>query len=244
VVEQHVRLAIMERYRLLPYLYTQFRRYHAEGLPIIRSLAIMYPENPDMYWRSSEFFLGDSLYIAPVHHPGESGRFLYMPHGPWYSLWTDAPAPASGEEVWVSTPMSRIPVFVRGGHLIPRWPVQQYTGQQASPHTTYDLWWAPECSATSYHYEDSGDGQAYRIGMYRMHRFHYSSTRRSITIVREGEGNLDPTGDTATLALHALPIGAQPSVVADGAPCPGSFGERHVYSAEIPMYSNRVEITI
>ncbi|MBE6416827.1 MAG: DUF4968 domain-containing protein [Akkermansiaceae bacterium] len=244
LVEQYVRLAIMERYRLLPYLYTQFHRYHAQGLPIIRSLAIMYPENPDMYWRSSEFFLGDSLYIVPVHHPGENGRFLYMPSGHWYSLWTDAPAPASGEEVWVSTPMSHIPVFVRGGHLIPRWPVQQYVGQIKAPHVTYDLWWAPECKATSYHYEDAGDGQGHRVGMFRFHRFRYTASRRSISIVREGEGNLDPMNETATLALHALPIGAQPCVVADGAPCPGSFDERHVYHAEIPIYSNHVQIEL
>ncbi|MBQ8377247.1 MAG: DUF4968 domain-containing protein [Akkermansia sp.] len=244
LVEQYARLAIMERYRLLPYFYTQFHRYHAQGLPIIRSLAIMYPENPDMYWRSSEFFLGDSLYIVPVHHPGESGRFLYMPPGHWYSLWTDAPAPASGEEVWVSTPMSHIPVFVRGGHLIPRWPVQQYVGQIPAPHVTYDLWWAPDCEATSCHYEDAGDGQGHRVGMFRFHRFHYTARRRSITIVREGEGNMDPANDTATLALHALPIGAHPAVVADGAPCPGSFDERHVYHAEIPIYSNHVQIEL
>ena len=244
MVEQHVRLAIMERYRLLPYLYTQFYLFHAQGLPIIRSLAIMFPENPDMYWRSSEFFLGDSLYIVPVHHPGEDGRFLYMPPGHWYSLWTDAPAPSADAEVWVSTPPNRIPVFVRGGHLIPRWPVQQYTGQIASPHVTYDLWWAPECSATSCHYEDAGEGHAHRIGMYRLHRFHYTATRRSITIVREGEGKLDATEDTATLALHALPIGAQPKVTADGATCPGSYDAQRIYRAEIPMYSNRVEITL
>ena len=244
LVEQYVRLAIMERYRLLPYLYTQFHRYHAEGLPIIRSLALMYPENPDMYWRSSEFFLGDSLYIVPVHHPGESGRFLYMPPGTWYSLWTDHPAPSAGEEVWVSTPMNRIPVFVRGGHLIPRWPAQQHCGQLPVPHVTYDLWWAPETTAISHHYEDAGDGQAHRIGMYRRHRFHYTASRRSITIVREGSGNLEPREESATLALHSLPIGAVPGVVADGAPCPGAFDSHHVYHAEIPTYSNRVEITL
>ena len=80
--------------------------------------------------------------------------------------------------------------------------------------------------------------------MYRLHRFHYTATRRSITIVREGEGKLDATEDTATLALHALPIGAQPKVTADGATCPGSYDAQRIYRAEIPMYSNRVEITL
>ena len=117
-------------------------------------------------------------------------------------------------------------------------------GQQPTPHVTYDLWWAPDCTATSYHYEDAGEGQGHRVGMFRFHRFHYTARRRSITIVREGEGNMDPANDTATLALHALPIGAHPAVVADGAPCPGSFDERHVYHAEIPIYSNHVQIEL
>ena len=133
---------------------------------------------------------------------------------------------------------------MRGGHLIPRWPVQQHVGQIKNPHITYDLWWAPDYEATSCHYEDAGDGQAHRIGMYRLHRFRYTATRRSITIVREGEGKLDPTEDTATLALHALPHGAHPSVVADGAVCPGSFDDYHIYRAEIPTYSNRVQIEL
>ena len=46
------------------------------------------------------------------------------------------------------------------------------------------------------------------------------------------------------LALHALPLGARPSVAADGAACPGSFDEQHIYRAEIPMYSNRVQIDL
>lgn len=217
VTENLVRKAIEERYRLLPYIYTQFRRYNSTGMPIIRSLALMYPENPDMYWRSSEFFLGDALYIVPVHHPGETGRFLYMPPGHWYCYRTDQPSPTTGEEVWISTSMQHIPVFVRGGYIIPRWPVQQYVGELPTPPCTYDLWWAPETEAESELYEDAGDGYAHRLGDFCLHSFRYSAGIRSLRLSCTRKGNLAPHNETATLAIHALPSNAHPAIRLDGA---------------------------
>lgn len=240
--EEITRRAIEERYRLLPYLYTQFYRYHKQGLPIIRSLALMYPEDTDMYWRSSEFFLGDALYIVPVHHPGETGRFLFLPRGHWYSLWTDQPAATAGEEVWVSTPMDRIPVFVRGGHIIPRWPVQQFVGEQKSPALTLELWWAPETMADSFLYEDAGDGLAHRLGDFCFMHFHYTAGLRTMQISSVRDGLLPPSQDTATLAIHALPLNAHPKVLADGRECPGAFDDKRVYCTTIPTSFNHLEI--
>lgn len=243
--ESITRQAIEERYRLLPYLYTQFYRYHTEGTPIIRSLPVMYPDNPDMYWRSSEFFLGDALYIVPVHHPGEAGRFLYMPPGAWYSFRTDQPVAATGEEMWVSTPMSHIPAFVRGGYIIPRWPVQQYVGELPDPPVTYDLWWAPEAAATSSHYEDAGDGSEYRGGDYLLHRFRYESGLRGFTLTAEHEGTRPCPHATVTLALHALPLNATPALTADGKAAEMSFDEtQRVYRAEIPALFKTLEVQL
>ncbi len=223
VVEEIVRHAIEERYRLLPYFYTLFHHYAAEGTPIIRSLAFMYPENTDTYWRSSEFFLGDGLYIVPVHHPGEVGRNLFVPPGAWYSLWTDKPIPAEhGIEAWVPTPISHIPVYVRGGYVLPRWPVQQYVGELKKPPCSYELWWAPEAEVESSHYEDAGDGLGYRVGDYLLHRFRYRAGLRGFFLTRSEKGAMEPVADTVAFVLHALPADAEPRLVVDGHPVPGS----------------------
>ncbi len=234
VVETAVRRAVEERYRLLPYLYTQFYLYASEGTPMIRSLALMYPDNPDTYWRSSEFFLGDALYIIPVHHPGESGRFLYAPEGHWYSLWTDEPAPAEGTEAWVLTPLNRIPVFVRGGYVVPRWPVQQYVGEMSHPPCTCELWWAPHTRAESFWYEDAGEGTGYRQGEYLLHRFDYEGKRRELSLRQHAEGSMPSPRETVTLALHALPEDACPIVRVEGREVPGEMDAAHVYRVEIP----------
>ncbi len=234
MVESLVRQAIGERYRLLPYLYTQFYRYSKRGTPIIRSLALMYPENTDTYWRSSEFFLGDALYVVPVHHPAESGRFLYVPPGHWYSLWNDAPAPVADAEAWVSTTMSAIPVFVRGGSVIPRWPVQQYVGELEHPPVTLDVWWVPDTTVESELYEDAGDGLAHRIGDYLLHRFIYASSARELRLRHRQEGDATRPRDTFELALHALPHTATPVVVADGIALQGEFDNKRIFRVQLP----------
>ncbi len=241
--EALVRRAIEERYRLLPYFYTQFYRYHTEGLPIIRSLPLMDATNPDMYWRSSEFFLGEALYIVPVHHPGEGGRFLYMPHGAWYDYHSDTPAPATGEEVWVATPMSHIPVFVRGGHIIPRHPVLPHTDDMPEAPYSYDLWWAPNAEAESLLYEDAGEGYAYRdSGEYCLHRFRYSAGSRSFRLSDRRQGRRAPCPGGVELALHALPRNAHPTLNIDGQPAEGHFDERGVYRCPLPADFSTLEV--
>ncbi len=244
VVEESVRQAIEARYRLLPYFYTQFYRYATEGLPIIRSLALMYPDNEDTYWRSSEFFVGDALYVVPVHHPGEAGRFLYMPPGAWYCLWSDAPAPVAESEAWVSTPISHIPVYVRGGHIIPRWPVQQFVGEMSAPSLTYDLWWAPHTCEQSCHYEDSGDSPlALEQEDYLLRRFCYTSSARSFAICCTSSGKRPPINQTISFVLHALPYHAVPRLVVDGSVCacvPGAGGK--TFRAEIPAVFREINV--
>jgi alpha-glucosidase len=242
VVEGLVRRAVEERYRLLPYFYTQFYRYSTQGTPIIRSLALMYPENPDTYWRSSEFFLGEALYVVPVHHPGEGGRFLYVPPGHWYSLWNDAPAPITNAEAWVSTSMSTIPVLVRGGSVIPRWPVQQYVGELSDPQVTLDLWWAPELRQQSELYEDEGDGYGYRKGRYMLHRFDYRAQLRSFVLTHSLNIHAEQHGRTLVLAVHSLPHSAAPVAVADGVEQSAEFDERHVYRVTLPINFSEIYI--
>lgn len=234
LVEEIVRKTIENRYRLLPYFYTQFHRYATEGTPIIRSLALMYPENPDTYWRSSEFFVGDDIYVVPVHHQGETGRFLYTPPGHWYSLWTDIPAPTSGEEAWIPAAISHIPVLVRGGAVIPRWPVQQYVGELPEPPVTLDLWWSPEDGADSRLYEDAGDGMAYKTGDYLLHFFRYKGGARAFSLSHRKEGVRRMRADSFELAVHALPISAAPRLTVDGEAVSGGFDEHHVFRARLP----------
>lgn len=241
--EDIVRLAIEERYRLLPYLYTCFYRYSTVGLPIIRSLALMYPENTDTYWRSSEFFLGDDLYIAPVHHPGQTERSLYLPPGAWFSLWDDSPAPAADAEAMASAPEERIPVFVRSGKVIPRWPVQQYVGEMSCPPCFLELWHAPGLNEQSLLYEDDGDGSAYRYGAYLLHTFVCRTEQHALTLTHRRTGQYRPQRSTFGLRIHVLPSDAQPRLVVDGESVPAELNEG-VLCADIPTDFREISLSL
>lgn len=212
-VTRYVRFAIEQRYRLLPYFYTQFRRYSTEGLPIIRSLALQCPETDDTYWRGVEFFVGDHIYIVPVLYAEARGTTLYVPDGVWYSLWTDELAGPPGMDIWTEAPLSRIPVYVRGGSVIPRWPVQQYVGEIEKPDIHLDLWWAPGTYCVSHLYEDAGDGVQYLEGDYAFSTFVYESWLDYFTLTRSGEGNGSGFNGERILILHSLPAGCRSVMV-------------------------------
>lgn len=204
-VTGHIRFAIEQRYRLLPYLYTQFHRYATEGLPVLRSLALQCSETDDTYWRGVEFFLGDHLYVVPVIYAEARGTTLYVPDGAWYSLWTDEAVGPPCSDVWTEAPLARIPVYVRGGAVIPRWPVQQHVGEIECPDLSLDLWWAPDTICESSHYEDAGEGMSYQEGDFIDHRYRYESSRDCFELAHEREGEGSGFHGLTTLVLHALP---------------------------------------
>ncbi|MBT9449834.1 DUF4968 domain-containing protein [Akkermansia glycaniphila] len=240
----YVRHAIEERYRLMPYIYTQFYKYSTQGIPVIRPLALQCEENPDTFWRSSEFFLGDDLYIVPVHHPGETGRFIYIPDGRWYSYWTDELAPRSLKETWVEAPLSRLPVFVRGGAVISRWPVQQYMGELRNPPCMLDIWWAPNYEHSSSCFSDEGDGYGYLEGLYRYMTFNYIGGRDYFTLVRTDQGHKAFSLPVLMLRIHCLPAGARNIVfTVDGQPRDIRADGKGVYEAEIPVCFTRIEVS-
>ena len=73
--------------RLLPYLEAADRVYRRTGLPIMRYLALAYPEDEGSYQREDEYLFGPDLLAAPVIEPGATERDLYLPPGRWVDFW-------------------------------------------------------------------------------------------------------------------------------------------------------------
>jgi hypothetical protein len=103
---------------LFPYLYGAARTAHLTGLPIMRHLFLAYPHDPRVYGLNDEYLLGPDLLVAPVITPAVTSRQVYLPAGTWVDYWTGALA-TGGRTLSVSAPLDRIPLFVRGGALLP-----------------------------------------------------------------------------------------------------------------------------
>jgi alpha-glucosidase len=116
-----VREAIELRYRLLPYIYAAFLSASETGAPVQRPLVFDHQYDATVRNLDDQYLLGRDLLVAPVIESGQTARQVYLPAGDWYD-WHSG-ALAGGERfLLVDTPMDRIPLFARGGAVIPMWP--------------------------------------------------------------------------------------------------------------------------
>jgi alpha 1,3-glucosidase len=67
---RRIREAIRQRYRILPYMYTQFLHANVSGTPVLRPLWYEFPEEEGISHREHVFMVGPSLLVAPVLHQG------------------------------------------------------------------------------------------------------------------------------------------------------------------------------
>jgi alpha-glucosidase len=159
---------INRRYRLLPYLYTVTEEASRSARPTLAPLVFHFPQDELTYNRDDEFMLGDSLLVAPVVVDGARTRTLYLPAGTaWYDFYDPAAgALAGGQEITVSAPLDRIPIFVRAGAIIPQGPVRQYVNEPVEERMTIDIYpgGAPQSSFTLY--EDDGVSFDYARGTF------------------------------------------------------------------------------
>ena len=158
-VEDIAREAINWRYRLLPYLYTLAFEAHEHGTPLFRPLVFNFPDDETARHIGDQAMIGSSLLIAPVTRPGIRQRAVYLPEGEWFDFWTGEPV-AAGYQL-VEAPLNKIPVFVRGGSVVPLGNVRQSTTE---PLTELTLRVYPAGESRFTVTEDSGDGFGFEQG--------------------------------------------------------------------------------
>lgn len=112
------------RYQLLPYLYTLLYLSHTTGSTTMRALSWNFPNDPSLANADRQFMLGSSLMITPVLVQGAAsvdGVFPGAGKGEvWYDWYTQSAMNVSaGQNVTIDAPLGHIPVYVRGGSVLP-----------------------------------------------------------------------------------------------------------------------------
>jgi alpha 1,3-glucosidase len=115
----------MVRYSLLPFWYTVFYQSYSTGQPIMRAMFSEFPNDEATFTMDDQWLVGRSLLVKPVTENGVTQAQVYFPEptAGWYDLHTYKPmkfASDVGSVVSVPAPLSMIPVFIRGGSIIPR----------------------------------------------------------------------------------------------------------------------------
>ncbi|CAF3630946.1 unnamed protein product [Adineta steineri] len=113
------RRAVEIRYTLNPYLYTLFHQVHRSGGTVVRSMAHEFPSIPECWSLDEQFLWGSNLLIAPVIYENHSIKSVYLPTTErWFDYYTGEEQKTLGQ-ITVSAPLDHIPLFLRGGAIIP-----------------------------------------------------------------------------------------------------------------------------
>lgn len=112
------------RFELLPYIYTLFYLANTSGSTVMRALAWEFPNEPSLANADRQFFLGPAILVTPVLTQGSSsvnGVFPGAGKGEVYYDWyTQSAVDAkAGENKTIDAPLGHIPVYIRGGYVIP-----------------------------------------------------------------------------------------------------------------------------
>ncbi len=105
---------------LFPYIYESAHESQRTGMPIVRAMALAFPDDPQAAMHQFQYMFGPDLLVAPMYLGG-TYRTVYLPKGEWTDYWTGR-SYQGGETVEVHAPLDRMPLFVRSGAMIPMLP--------------------------------------------------------------------------------------------------------------------------
>ena len=199
-----VRKFIEIRYQLLPYLYTAFWNLVEHGTPILKSLVMYDQEDNQTHYRTDEFVYGDQILVCPIQEPNAKGRRMYIPRGSWYNFWTDELV-EGGKEKWVDAEIDSMPIFIKEGAIVPKFPVQQYVDQTIIEELSLDVYFKLG-KESSQLFDDAHDGYDYTKGRYSFRTFKLTGKSQELIIQQHKEGKYEATYKTFKLNIHALPF--------------------------------------
>jgi len=170
--KQLAKAAIELRYRLLPYNYTLAFENQQQGLPLMRPLFFVEPDNEKLRAHSASYLWGNDFLVQPIMQAGQQQADVVFPQGTWIDFYTGQ-VYAGGTSHTVKVSEEHIPVFVRAGAFVPMAkPMQStqfYNEKELELHYYHD---AAIAQSQGTMYEDDGlTAQAYQHERFRIHHF-------------------------------------------------------------------------
>jgi len=164
---------------MLPYLYSAVRECTVSGMPIMRSLWLHYPDDPQAVARGDEYLWGRDILVAPVVEQGATSRQVYLPKGGWYDFWTGDRI-EGGREITRSVDLEITPLYVRAGAILPLGPIKQFTDEKIDQPLSVSVY--PGADGSFLLYEDDGKSFNYRKGEWIGTQMDWNDVRRVLTL--------------------------------------------------------------
>ncbi len=212
-VENEVKEYALLRMQLIPYLYSEFAKYHFEGIPPFRGMNLEpgfeiisteesrntnLDENPYgeavMKEIKDQYMTGEYLLVAPLF-TGQKTREVVLPKGKWYDFYSGRYA-GEQEIIKVTPGLGKIPVFAKDGAIIP---MMRPTLHAPSAGQKYDLEIRYYGSAPGFYrlYDDDGETFDYEKGTYSWRELRVAADKKGKltgTVSKAEKGKPDNIG--------------------------------------------------
>ncbi len=171
---------LKERYRLLPYIYSIAANIAFDGSTLMRPLVFDFADDATALDQKYEYMFGPALLISPVTEPDVKTWKTYLPKtkGGWYDYHTGKHYDG-GQTVTTTVTKAQIPVFVRGGSIIP------VSGDEVLVY--------PGADASFTLYEDDGTTMAYQEGQCSRITFNWNDAKGKLKVGRSRGRNFKIT---------------------------------------------------
>lgn len=125
--EQAVGEALQLRYQLIPYIQHTMQQASTTGLPLMRAMALAFPNDKLSWAFEQQFMFGDSILVVPCVQAGGHVEF-YLPEGQWLRF-PDQQVFDGGKFYQLNLQWLEMAVFVPKGQTLPIGPKVQHTEQ-------------------------------------------------------------------------------------------------------------------
>jgi alpha-D-xyloside xylohydrolase len=133
-------------------------------------------------------------------------RKVYLPSGTkWYEFETGK-SYAGGQTIAAAAPLSRMPLFVRAGAIVPTIPVQQYVGEKPNLPVTLVIYTGQNGAFDLY--EDDGLSKGYARGAFSRIPVRYDEATGKLTIGARS-GSFPGMADKRTFKVRFIGDGAR-----------------------------------
>ena len=171
-------------------------------MPLQRSLAIDYTLDQNIYRSDFEnqYLFGPSILVAPLRSDQKALK-VYFPEGKWFSIYDDSVYQGNTEEL-VEAPLDRLPVFAKGGSIIPLQSVIQNTSEKPEETIEIHIYHGPKNEAMLW-YEDDGSTYEFENGSFSQRYIDLDSEGNKL-IFSKVEGSFISRFSKIRLVMHGF----------------------------------------
>lgn len=151
------RFYVKLRYSLAPYIYSMALEAAQNGMPIVCSMPLCFPDDRNCDDMTYQYMFGDNFCV------GIFTNEIYLPKGTWTDAWSGEKIVSKGETFTREYPSDRAGLlFIREGAIIPTQPDVEYLG--ARPFDRVILKVYPHGDSAYTMLDDDGESYEYENG--------------------------------------------------------------------------------